>query len=65
MIPGATEEQMSWLDELQRVSTSSRNALEARRQRKRADVVHPRTPAPQSYVHTPTRRGDTARSVTG
>lgn len=39
MIPGATEEQMSWLDELQRVSTSPRNALVARRQRKRANTV--------------------------
>jgi pimeloyl-ACP methyl ester carboxylesterase/DNA-binding CsgD family transcriptional regulator len=39
MIPGATEEQMTWLDELQRVSTSAKNALDARRQRKRANVV--------------------------
>jgi len=39
MIPGATEEQMSWLDELQRVSTSAHNALVARRQRKRANTV--------------------------
>jgi pimeloyl-ACP methyl ester carboxylesterase/DNA-binding CsgD family transcriptional regulator len=39
MIPGAAEEQMRWLDELQRVSTSPRNALAARRQRKLADVV--------------------------
>jgi pimeloyl-ACP methyl ester carboxylesterase/DNA-binding CsgD family transcriptional regulator len=39
MIPGAAEEQMRWLDELQRVSTSARNALNARRQRKRANCV--------------------------
>ncbi len=39
MIPGATEEQMRWLDELQRVSTSAKNALNARRKRKRADTV--------------------------
>jgi pimeloyl-ACP methyl ester carboxylesterase/DNA-binding CsgD family transcriptional regulator len=39
MIPGATEEQMRWLDELQRVSTSPKNALRARRQRKLANVV--------------------------
>jgi len=39
MIPGATEEQMQWLDELQRVSVSAENAVEARRQRGRANVV--------------------------
>ena len=39
MIPGASEDQMRWLDELQRVSTSAKNALDARRQRKRANVV--------------------------
>ncbi|HEV7651661.1 MAG TPA: alpha/beta fold hydrolase [Actinophytocola sp.] len=39
MIPGATEEQMTWLDELQRVSTSAKNALAARVQRKRANVT--------------------------
>jgi len=39
MIPGATEEQMRWLDELQRVSVSPANALAARRQRKRANCV--------------------------
>ena len=39
MIPGGAEEQMRWLDELQRVSTSADNALRARRQRKRANVV--------------------------
>ncbi len=33
MIPGATEEQMCWLDELQRVSVSATNAYLARRQR--------------------------------
>jgi len=39
MIPGATEEQMCWLDELQRVAVSAENALASRRQRKRADSV--------------------------
>jgi pimeloyl-ACP methyl ester carboxylesterase/DNA-binding CsgD family transcriptional regulator len=54
MIPGATEEQMSWLDELQRVSTSSTNALDARRQRKRADVVDllPRLDLPTLVLHS-------------
>ena len=30
MIPGATEEQMRWLDDLQRVATSAENAYAAR-----------------------------------
>jgi pimeloyl-ACP methyl ester carboxylesterase/DNA-binding CsgD family transcriptional regulator len=57
MIPGATEEQMRWLDELQRVSTSAKNALDARRQRKRADVVNllPRLDLPTLVLHS---RGD-------
>jgi pimeloyl-ACP methyl ester carboxylesterase/DNA-binding CsgD family transcriptional regulator len=38
MIPGATEEQMGWLDELQRRSVSADVALVAREQRGRADV---------------------------
>jgi len=39
MIPGATEEQMRWLDELQRVSVSTENAVAARRQRSTENVV--------------------------
>jgi pimeloyl-ACP methyl ester carboxylesterase/DNA-binding CsgD family transcriptional regulator len=39
MIPGATEEQMCWLDELQRVSVSTENAVAARRERIKADAV--------------------------
>jgi pimeloyl-ACP methyl ester carboxylesterase len=39
MIPGATEEQMRWLDELQRVATSAANASAARRERTTDDVV--------------------------
>ena len=39
MIPGATEEQMKWIDELQRVSVSAENAYASRRQRMRADVI--------------------------
>jgi len=39
MIPHATEEQMAWLDELQRMSVSAENAYAARRQRKTADVT--------------------------
>lgn len=40
MIPGATEEQMRWLDELQRVATSADNASAARRERSEDDVMH-------------------------
>jgi pimeloyl-ACP methyl ester carboxylesterase/DNA-binding CsgD family transcriptional regulator len=40
MIPGATEEQMGWLDELQRRAVSADVAVIARRQRGRADVSH-------------------------
>lgn len=39
MIPSATEEQMRWLDELQRVSTSATNASTALRARSTADVT--------------------------
>jgi pimeloyl-ACP methyl ester carboxylesterase/DNA-binding CsgD family transcriptional regulator len=37
MIPGATEQQHVWLDELQRVSTSAETARASRRQRRQAD----------------------------
>jgi pimeloyl-ACP methyl ester carboxylesterase/DNA-binding CsgD family transcriptional regulator len=40
MIPGATEEQMLWLDELQRVAASATTASEALRQRSKADCSH-------------------------
>jgi pimeloyl-ACP methyl ester carboxylesterase/DNA-binding CsgD family transcriptional regulator len=39
MIPGATEEQMLWLDELQRVAASAATASDALRQRSVADCV--------------------------
>ncbi|HEY7596728.1 MAG TPA: alpha/beta fold hydrolase [Actinophytocola sp.] len=57
MIPGATEEQMSWLDELQRVSTSAENALNGRRQRKVSNVVDllPQLDIPTLVLHS---RGD-------
>lgn len=38
MIPGATEEQMTWLDELQRMATSASTAVIARQQRRETDV---------------------------
>ena len=40
MIPGATEEQMGWLDELQRRAVSAEVAVEARQQRGRANAAH-------------------------
>lgn len=40
MIPGASEEQMRWLDELQRVAVSAGNAYAARRERNKADATH-------------------------
>jgi pimeloyl-ACP methyl ester carboxylesterase/DNA-binding CsgD family transcriptional regulator len=40
MIPGATEEQKRWLDELQRVASSAKNASAARQGRITDDVVH-------------------------
>lgn len=39
MIPGATDEQMSWLDELQRVSVSTENAMTAFVERAKANSV--------------------------
>ncbi len=39
MIPGATDEQMSWLDELQRVSVSTENAMAAFVERAKANSV--------------------------
>ena len=39
MIPGATEEQMGWLDELQRRAVTADVAVSARRQRGEADVT--------------------------
>ena len=41
MIPGATEEQMSWLDELQRVATSAENAVLSRRAARRRPTRRP------------------------
>ena len=39
MIPGATEEQMSWLDELQRVAVTADTLFKARQQRVLADAT--------------------------
>ena len=57
MIPGATEEQMRWVDDLQRVSVSASNAYAARRERNKADVTHllPQLQMPALVLHS---RGD-------
>jgi pimeloyl-ACP methyl ester carboxylesterase/DNA-binding CsgD family transcriptional regulator len=54
MIPGATEEQMRWLDELQRVSVSTENAVESRRQRCQANAVDllPKLDLPTLVLHS-------------
>jgi pimeloyl-ACP methyl ester carboxylesterase/DNA-binding CsgD family transcriptional regulator len=52
-IPNATEEQMGWFDELQRVSTSTENALASRVERLAVDVIEelPRIQAPTLFLH--------------
>jgi len=54
MIPGATEEQMLWLDELQRVAASASTASEALRQRSRASCVEllPDLDVPTLVLHS-------------
>ena len=39
-IPGATDEQMQWFDELQRMATSPKNAVESRAGRQVVDIQH-------------------------
>ncbi len=54
MIPGASEEQMSWLDELQRVSCSASTAYNSRLQRKEADAsdLLPQLRVPTLVLHS-------------
>ena len=40
MIPNATEEQMTWLDELQKVAASANTAFESRKAYRESDVTH-------------------------
>lgn len=58
-IPGATEEQMCWMDELMRTSTSTENAIASREARRVTDVTDlmPRIQAPTLVL---TARGDRA-----
>ncbi len=57
LIPDATEEQARWVDVLQRMSTSTENAVRLRAERKRIDITHrlPLVTAPTVVVHA---RGD-------
>lgn len=57
MIPGASEEQMVWMDDLHRRSASARTALAARRQRSNDNVVDllERVEVPTLVTHS---RGD-------
>jgi pimeloyl-ACP methyl ester carboxylesterase/DNA-binding CsgD family transcriptional regulator len=51
-IPEATEEQMRWFDELQRMSTSTENALASRAERQAVDLTDtlPRITAPTLFL---------------
>ena len=57
MIPSATEEQMRWLDDLQRVASSAENTYRARRELTAVDVrdLLPRIDVPTLVLHS---RGD-------
>ena len=57
LMPGATPEQMTWVDELMKVSTSTENAVEFRRQRLDVDVsdLLPQLDFPTLVLHA---RGD-------
>jgi DNA-binding CsgD family transcriptional regulator len=54
MIPGATQEQMGWLDELQRRAVTAEVAVIAREQRSQADVGHllGEVTAPTLVIHS-------------
>lgn len=58
-IPGATEVQMGWMDDLQRMSTSTENMLASRSERISTDVLEllPDITAPTLVLHS---RGDRA-----
>jgi DNA-binding NarL/FixJ family response regulator len=58
-IPDATEAQMSWMDDLQRMSTSRDNAVNSRIARQQVDISHllPAIRAPALVLHA---RGDRA-----
>ena len=53
MIPGASEEQMRWVDDLMRVSVSASTMVQAKQQRNHADVSHllPQLNVPTLVLH--------------
>ena len=63
LMPGATPEQMSWVDDLMKVSTSTANAVEFRRQRLDVDVsdLLPQLDFPTLVLHA---RGDQMNEFT-
>ena len=63
LMPGATPEQMTWVDDLMRVSTSTENAVEFRRQRLDVDVsdLLPQLDFPTLVLHA---RGDQMNEFT-
>ena len=63
-IPQATEEQTGWFDELQRMSTSTENALASRVERMAVDLTDelPRIEAPTLFLHA---REDRASTLDG
>ena len=54
LIPGASEEQMRWVDALQRMSTSTDNAVRFRAERQKIDVTDllPRVTVPTLVLHS-------------
>jgi pimeloyl-ACP methyl ester carboxylesterase len=60
MIPDATEEQMRWIDELQRISTSTEALLAARLERVKTDVTGllPELDVPTLVLHSRRRADD-------
>jgi pimeloyl-ACP methyl ester carboxylesterase/DNA-binding CsgD family transcriptional regulator len=57
MIPGGTQEQMSWLDDLQRMAVDAETAIAARAERQQSDASHlmPEIDLPTLVLHS---RGD-------
>jgi ATP/maltotriose-dependent transcriptional regulator MalT len=53
MIPGATEQQMRWVDDLMRVSVSASTMVRAKQERNNADVSHllPQLRVPTLVLH--------------
>jgi len=63
-IPKATEEQMGWFDELQRMSTSTENAVQSRIARREVNVTSllPRITAPTLVLQLTSARESAVRT---